>query len=47
MSNYIIKDIIKMEEEDIKYLCDCGAIIKKINMETHVKTKRHLQFVIL
>ena len=47
MSNYIIKDIIKMKEEDVKYLCDCGAIIKKNHMEAHIKTNRHLKFLIL
>lgn len=35
------------EEDDVKYLCDCGAIIKKKDIEKHIKTKRHLDFVIL
>lgn len=35
------------EEEDVKYLCNCGAIIKKKNMNKHLTSKRHLDFVIL
>jgi hypothetical protein len=40
MSNYYI-------EEDIKYLCNCGAIVKKSKMNKHLITKHHLNFVIL
>lgn len=35
------------DEEDVKYLCDCGAIIKKKDMKKHLTSKRHLYFVIL
>ena len=39
MSNYDI-------EEEVKYLCNCGAIIKKSYMKRHLISKRHLDFVI-
>jgi hypothetical protein len=41
MSNYDI------EEEEVKYLCNCGAIIKKSKMMKHLISKGHLDFVII